>query len=254
MPVLFVGHGSPMNAISDNVWSRAFARLATEISKPRAVLAVSAHWYGPKTLVTSQERPRTIHDFGNFPRALHEMQYPAKGSPDLARRIVSLLDGAAPSSDWGLDHGTWSVLVHLLPKPECPILQLSIDSTLSGSGHVEIGRELEPLRDEGVLILASGNVTHNLRHAFASMQSGRSETPDWAERFDRGVKQALVDRDRGYLERALDTDDGRLCHPTPDHYLPLLYALGASTSSDSVRFPIEGFDAGSLSMRAALFG
>jgi 4,5-DOPA dioxygenase extradiol len=254
MPALFIGHGSPMNAIEDNRWSRAFRAIGETLPKPRAVLAISAHWYLPRTLVTSNPRPRTIHDFGNFPKRLHEMQYPAPGSPDLAKRISALIAAAEPNADWGLDHGTWSVLVHLMPKADCPVVQLSIDSSRSGAEHVELGKALGPLRDEGVLVLASGNVTHNLRHAFASLQSGETHTPDWATRFDAEVARALEQRDASHLGGALDTELGRVAHPTPDHYWPLLYALGASDETDALSFPLEGFDASSLSMRAARFG
>src|SRR5262245_60987544 len=163
MPVLFVGHGSPMNAIEDNPWSRAFRALGEQLPRPRAVLCVSAHWYTPGTFLTDNARPETIHDFGGFPRELHEVQYPAPGAPDLARRISQLLaaHAASPRSDWGLDHGTWSVLVHLLPAADIPVLQLSIDGRLPPARHIEIGKALAPLREEGVLVLGSGNVVHN---------------------------------------------------------------------------------------------
>lgn len=256
MPVLFVGHGSPMNAVEDNVWSRSFRALARELPRPKAVLAVSAHWYVAGTFTTPQARPETLHDFGGFPDALYDVRYPAPGDPALARRAVQLLAGrgAALRDDWGLDHGTWSVLVHLLPAADVPVVQLSLDGRLPADAHLAMGRALAPLRDEGVLILGSGNVVHNLRHAFAAQRRGETAPPAWARAFDGQVAAALEAHDAGALVRLLETDEGRLAAPTPDHYLPLLYAAGAAAPGDRVRFPIEGFDWGSLSMRAAILG
>lgn len=253
MPVLFVGHGSPMNAIEDNRWSQGFRALAARLPSPRAILAVSAHWFVEGTFTTDNPSPPTIHDFGGFPRALYEMQYPAPGDPALARRVLRLLgERATLRGDWGLDHGTWSVLHHLRPAADVPVVQLSIDQRQAPATHLALGRALAPLRDEGVLILGSGNITHNLRHAFGQMRSGRSDTPDWAARFDADVARALEQHDGDFLVRAIDGEAGRLSHPTPDHYLPLLYAAGAAGGSGAVRFPVEGFDLGSLSMRCAI--
>jgi 4,5-DOPA dioxygenase extradiol len=256
MPVLFVGHGSPMNAIEENAWSRGFRDLAGLLPRPRAVLAVSAHWYVAGTFATSSEHPETIHDFGGFPEALYGIRYPAPGDPALARRAVKLVgeDRAALRADWGLDHGTWSVLLHAWPAADVPVVQLSIDGRLPPAGHLAIGRALAPLRDEGVLLLGSGNVTHNLRHAFSAWRGGQTATPTWARAFDEGIAGALASHDLRHLERALDTEAGRMAHPTPDHYLPLLYVAGAATPDDPVRFPVTGFDMGSLSMRAAILG
>jgi len=256
MPVLFVGHGSPMNAVEDNAWSRAFRDLAAGLPRPEAILAISAHWHVAGTFATSNERPPTIHDFGGFPDELHRVQYPAPGSPALARRAVGLVGDSRASlrEDWGLDHGTWSVLVHLSPGADVPVVQLSIDARLPPAGHLAIGRALSPLRDEGVLLLASGNVVHNLGHAFAAARRGEGGTPGWARDFDEGIAAALVGRDEAFLAGAISSDAGRLAHPTPDHYLPLLYAVGAATADDQVRFPITGFDMGSLSMRSVLLG
>lgn len=256
MPALFVGHGSPTNAIEDNQWSRAFRALAGLLPRPRAILAVSAHWFVRGTLVTANERPRTIHDFGGFPQALFDMRYPAPGDPALARRIVDLLGPAraAASHDWGLDHGTWTVLHHLRPDADAPVIQLSIDATLPIAEHLALGRALAGLRDEGILVMGSGNVTHNLRLAFRSMQTGDTTTPPWASGFDADVARALEQRDGAFLVRAVETEAGRLSHPTLDHYLPILYVAGAAGDRDALRFPITGFDAGSLSMRSALFG
>lgn len=256
MPVLFVGHGSPMNAIEENEWSRGFRALAALLPRPRAILAVSAHWYVAGTFATSDERPATIHDFGGFPEPLYRIEYPAPGDPALARRAVSLVgeQRAALRGDWGLDHGTWSVLLHAYPAADVPVVQLSIDGRLPPAEHLAIGRRLAPLRDEGVLLLGSGNVTHNLRLAFTAMRTGERSTPDWARRFDADVARAVADHDHAFLVRAPESDDGRLSHPTPDHYLPLLYVAGASQPGEPVGFPIEGFDLGSLSMRSILIG
>ncbi len=256
MPVLFVGHGSPMNAIEDNVWSRGFGALAAALPRPKAILAISAHWFTPGIFTTANERPETIHDFGGFPEELFRIRYPASGNPDLARRVVELVgeSRAALRSDWGLDHGTWSVLVHLRPAADVPVVQLSIDARLAAGDHLAIGRALAPLRDEGVLIMGSGNIVHNLRHAFTAWRQGATATPDWARSFDEEIARAVAGRETSALVRALDSDAGRLAHPTPDHYLPLLYATGASGPEDLVRFPITGFDMASLSMRSVVFG
>ena len=256
VPVLFVGHGSPMNVIEDNRWSRGFVRLGEMLPRPRAILAVSAHWFVDGTHLTANDAPRTIHDFSGFPKPLYDIEYPAPGDGELAERACALIGPgrAALSTDWGLDHGTWSVLRWMYPEADIPVVQLSIDRRLDPRAHLEIGRAVAELRDDGVLILASGNVTHNLRDAFDRRRAGASTTPDWAQRFDLAVAQALVDRD---TERLLglwpDSEDGRRCHPTPDHWLPMLYAYGASAPGDRAQFPIDGFDWGSLSMRAVIF-
>ena len=257
MPVIFAGHGSPMNAIEDNRWSRGFAALRHEVPTPAAILAISAHWYVDGTLLTANANPPTIHDFGGFPQALYEIDYPAPGKADLARRVRQLIgtDRAELNGDWGLDHGTWSVLRRMYPDAQVPVVQLGIDRRLDIRGHLELARSLEDLREEGVLILASGNVVHNLQDAFGRMRSGTRETPDWARRFDETVARILVQRDTdALLTAAADTDDGRMAHPTPDHWLPLIYAFGATDSRDPVSFPQEGFDWGSISMRNVLLG
>jgi 4,5-DOPA dioxygenase extradiol len=256
MPVLFVGHGNPMNAIEDNAWSRGFRALGAELPRPTAILAVSAHWYVAGTCTTASARPATIHDFAGFPEELFRVEYPAPGDPGLARRVIDLLDGrrASLSDDWGIDHGTWSVLVHLRPAADVPVVQLSIDGRLPPEEHVAIGRALAPLRDEGVLVMGSGNVVHNLRHAFTAWHRGETDTPAWAREFDAAVASALERHDADALARMLGERNGRLAHPTPDHYVPLLYAAGAAGPGDPVRFPITGFDMSSLSMRSVILG
>lgn len=255
MPVVFVGHGSPMNAIEDNPWSRGFAELADRVPRPRAILAISAHWYVDGSYVMTNDLARTIHDFGGFPPALYEIEYPASGSRDLSNQVLTLLgdEPAQPSNDWGLDHGTWSVLRWMYPAADVPVIQLSIDQRQPPRHHWEIGRALSPLRDQGVLLLASGNVVHNLRDAFSRMRSGETATPDWARRFDADAAQALEQHDRTALEKLMDSRNGRLAHPTPDHWLPLLYAAGASENDGGVSFLSEGFDWGSISMRNVIF-
>jgi 4,5-DOPA dioxygenase extradiol len=253
MPVLFVGHGSPMNAIEDNAWSRGFSSLASLVPPPEAILAVSAHWESDGTFTTLDDPPATIHDFGGFPPELYAMRYPAPGHPALAARAAGLA-GGSPADGRGLDHGTWSVLHRMVPAADVPVVQLSLDVRASAGEHVALGRALAPLRDEGVLILASGNLTHDLRDAFSRMRRGDTTIPDWAARFDEGVAKALEARDDAWLVRALETPDGRRAHPTAEHWLPILYAAGAAGKGDAVRFPITGFDLGSLSMRAVLFG
>ena len=256
MPVLFVGHGSPMNAIVDNRWSRSFKALSDLLPRPNAILSISAHWYVLGTFLTGNERPETIHDFGGFPRELYEIQYPAPGDVKLAERGRELLRAFRPSlkTDWGLDHGTWSVLRHVFPEADVPVFQLSIDTRKSAADYVEMGRALSPLREEGVLIMGSGNIVHNLGHAMEQYQRDDPETPSWAEAFDGDVVRAIRERNGEFLTHAAESPDGRMAHPTPDHYVPLLFVFGASEESDAVRFPIEGFDLGSLSMRCVLLG
>lgn len=252
LPTLFFGHGNPMNAIEDNAYSRAWRALARELPRPKAILCISAHWYLPATLVTAMERPRTIHDFGGFPRPLYEVQYPAPGSLELCRRVQQLVD-AEPDVEWGLDHGTWSVLVHVFPDADVPVVQLSIDETQPAEHHYEVGRKLAELRDEGILVIGSGNLVHNL-HTFAW---GRHpvEPFDWAVRFETSAREWIRTGDHAPLigyERL--GRDAMLSAPTPDHYLPLLYILGARRDDDAVSFPVEGVDGGSVSMLSVRFG
>jgi len=257
MPVLFVGHGSPMNVVEDNRWSRGFAALREFVPKPRAIVAVSAHWFVDGTYLTGNASPETIHDFSGFPEALYEIEYPAPGDVGLARRVRELLgeERAELKTDWGLDHGTWSVLRWMFPEAEIPVIQLSIDRRLDVPRHHELGRSLAELRDEGVLILGSGNAVHNLRDAFRRMEMGSTETPEWARRFDEAVGRIVTEHDTpSLLSLWPDTEDGRTAHPTPDHWLPLIYAQAATDERDRVRFPMEGFDWGSISMRSVVFG
>jgi 4,5-DOPA dioxygenase extradiol len=255
MPALFLGHGNPMNAIEQNAYTAAWARIGQSMPRPKAIVIVSAHWYLPGTLVTAMERPRTIHDFGGFPRALYEVTYPAPGDPALARQVQSLLAPLDVGLDdrWGLDHGTWSVLLHLYPEADVPVVQLSIDETQPASFHYEIGRRLAPLRDEGILIAGSGNVIHNL-HTYAW---GRHpvEPFDWALRFEAQARALIESGDhRPLVDYESLGRDAMLSAPTPDHYLPLLYVLGTRRDGEPATFPVEGIDGGSVSMLAVRIG
>lgn len=255
MPAIFFGHGNPMNALQKNGWTNGWRAIANGIPKPKAIVCVSAHWYLPATLVTAMERPRTIHDFGGFPRELYAISYPAPGLPELAGRVRDLLAPVHVELDntWGLDHGTWSVLCHVFPDADVPVIQLSIDETQTPQFHYELAKHLAPLRDEGVLVMGSGNLVHNL-HTYAW---GRHniEPFDWAVRFEESARGLLLKAEHGPL---IDYEsfgkDARLSIPTPDHYLPLLYVIALQTQSDEVSFLVEGFDGGSVSMLSLKIG
>lgn len=255
MPTLFFGHGNPMNAIGQNGFTAAWSELGRAVPPPRAILCVSAHWYIPGVAVTSMERPRTIHDFGGFPRELFKVQYPAPGSPELAARVRELLGPGviADDSRWGLDHGTWAVLVHVYPDADIRVVQLSINEAEPAAFHYELAKRLAPLRDEGVLIMGSGNIVHNL-HTYAW---GRHEVEpfDWALRFDATARKLIIGGDHGLLvDYETLGKDALLSAPTPDHYLPLLYVLGVQDKRDEVSFPVSGFDGGSISMTSVRIG
>lgn len=255
MPVLFFGHGNPLNALDDNAYTKGWSAIGASVPRPRAILAISAHWYVPGTFVTTSEHPKTIHDFGGFPRPLYQMQYPAPGSRELAERVAELLAPVPVRGDdeWGLDHGTWAVLCHVFPDASIPVVQLSIDETKAPRMHYELGTQLRPLRDEGVLVVASGNLIHNL-HTYAWGRHPQ-EPFDWALRFEAEARELLVTRQFSPLIEYEEMGrDAQLAAPTPDHYLPLLYAMGASDEHDAVSFPVEGIDGGSVSMLSVAFG
>lgn len=248
MPSVFIGHGSPMNTIENNSFTEAWQALAQEFPLPKAILAISAHWYVRATSVTAMERPRTIHDFSGFPDELFSVQYNAPGSPQLASRVKELL---APTHvildehEWGLDHGTWSVLAHLYPKANVPVVQLSIDATLPIDQHMSLGRKLAPLANEGVLILGSGNVVHNL----SRIQWGAGNTgTDWANRFDTDVAE-IMSSEPTQLAGITTHSDWALSAPTPEHFLPLAYIAGiaSETRAEITRFNYSR-TMGSLSM------
>ena len=255
LPAIFFGHGNPMNAVLRNEFTEGWRRIGQRIPRPKAILSISAHWFVPETAVTISAAPRTIHDFGGFPRELSEVRYPAPGDPDLARRVQRMLAPVPVALDesWGLDHGTWSVLRHVYPAAGVPVVQLSIDETQPPRFHFDIGRKLAPLRDEGVLVVGSGNLVHNL-HAYAW---GRHmpEPYDWAIRFETRAKELLLAGEtRPLLQYETLGPDALLSIPTPDHYLPLLYVIGARRSGDAVTFPVEGVDGGSISMLSVQLG
>ncbi len=250
MPVLFMGHGSPMNGIETNPFSQTWARLGREIPKPNAVLVVSAHWFTPGTRITAMSNPPTIHDFYGFPKALFDVQYPAPGYPELAQYTAQQIASSADvilDHDWGLDHGTWSVIKHMYPNADIPVLQLSIDYNKSASFHYELAKELAHLRTKGVLIVGSGNMVHNLGMISWSMMNGGGY--DWAIEMNETFKKLIMEKNHLPLIQyeGLGTA-GRLSIPTPEHYLPLLYTLGLQDNTDQVSFFNDMAVGGSLTM------
>jgi 4,5-DOPA dioxygenase extradiol len=255
MPVVFFGHGSPMIALETNETSRAWEAIAAALPRPASILAISAHWESRGTFVTG-ERPRTIHDFGaSFPRALFEMQYPAPGDPALAARVAELLAPTPVGSDggqWGLDHGAWSVLVKAYPKADIPVVQLSLDVALTPAQRFDLGRRLSPLRDEGVLIMGTGNIVHNLP---AMDWSNRDCAPfDWSARFLDEIREAiLADEPQRAIDFARLGEDAQRAAPTPEHFWPLLYVLGARRPGDRTRLVNDRIEHGSLGMTSVVF-
>lgn len=246
MPILFIGHGSPMNAIEDNPFSRSLVRLAAELPRPRAIVCVSAHWQTRGTRVTGDAHPRTIHDFGGFPQELYDVRYPAPGDPELAREAAGLT-GAVIDDSWGFDHGSWSVIRRMYPEADVPMVELSLDAGASPAEHYGIGRRLAPLRDDGVLIVGSGNLVHNLMAI--RWEDGARPYP-WAVEFDEWVRDRLLAHDDAALIDYLSLGDtARHAHPSNEHYLPLLYAAALRREGEQVSFFHEGIEMGSLSMR-----
>lgn len=250
MPALFVGHGNPMNAIEDSPYSRGWVQVAEALPPPAAILCVSAHWMTRgTTLVLVSERPETIHDFGGFPQKLFDQQYPAPGAPGLARQTAELLarHHARTSDEWGLDHGAWSVLIRMFPKADVPVYQLSLDLSRPLPEHHELAKDLRALRRQGVLIVGSGNMVHNLQ----TMRRGGAPH-DWAVEFDQLMAAAIAERRFGAVAEA-NGPLMRAAHPTVEHFLPLLYTLGVADEADEVSFFNEGIDLASISMRSVLF-
>jgi 4,5-DOPA dioxygenase extradiol len=255
MPAIFFGHGNPMNALLRNSYTEGWRRIGEQTPKPKVILSISAHWFVPETAVTISTAPRTIHDFGGFPQELYQIQYPAPGDPELARRVQQLLAPLPVNLDdsWGLDHGTWSVLRHVYPDAGIPVVQLSIDETQPAAFHFELGAKLTPLRDEGILIVGSGNLVHNL-HTYAW---GRhmADPYDWAVHFETKAKEMMLAGDyKALVDYEMLGPEALLSIPTSDHYLPLLYVLGASRRGEVITFPVEGVDGGSVSMLTVRVG
>lgn len=252
MPVLFVGHGNPMNAIEDNEFSRAWIAVGKSLARPKAILCVSAHWETVGTQVTAMEKPKTIHDFGGFPRELYAVQYPAPGSPELARLAQETVQKTPVQFDqrWGLDHGAWSVLIRLFPEAEIPVIQFSLDHSQGPEYHYALGRELRALRNKGVLIVGSGNIVHNLRMAFF-----QDNAFDWALEYDETVRRLILSGDHAPLVHYEEQGRAaRLSIPTNEHYLPMLYILALQEEQEPVRFFTEQMMMGSLSMRSFQIG
>ena len=256
MPVLFVGHGSPMNGIEDTDFSRRWTQMAKEIPTPKAVLVVSAHWFTQGTKITAMDFPQTIHDFGGFPQALFDVQYPAPGQPALAKETAALIHSAHVEldHDWGLDHGTWTIVRHMYPEANIPVLQLSIDYSKGAQHHYDLAKELYALRKKGVLIIGSGNMIHNLRMA-AWDKLNDAYGYDWAMKMNETFKSLITDNDhKALINYSLLGKEATLAIPTPEHYLPLMYTLGLKGKNDTTSFFNDKVVGGSLNMTSVKFG
>ncbi len=258
LPALFIGHGSPMNALADNPFTQHLNKLGQELRTQcqiQAIVVVSAHWLTKGTWVQASAKPKTIHDFGGFPEALHQMQYPALGSPLTAKAIHQLVQTIELTEEWGLDHGSWTILHHLWPKADIPVLQISIDFSKPMAYHRELGTLLRTLRSRGVLVIGSGNVVHNLRLSIPRLMSQDSRPFDWALDFDNWVGDRLEDQDFAALERYETIGEaGRLAVPTTDHYLPMLYTVGMAHKGEQVKTTFNEVTHGGMSMRSFRVG
>ena len=253
MPVLFAGHGNPMNAIDYNKFTQAWHRLGESIPRPKAILSISAHWETQGTFITAMPTPRTIHDFGGFPRALFNVEYPASGNPELASKISRTMKGQAAGLDeteWGLDHGTWSVLVHMYPQADIPVIQMSLNRYMTPRQHYEMAQEMSYLRTQGVLIMGSGNMVHNLREVdWQNPDSGY----DWAHEVDEKLKTSISNHDHNRLiDFRGQGPEFRLAIPTAEHYLPLMYVIGLQDEKDEISFFNNEICMGSLSMTGVM--
>jgi 4,5-DOPA dioxygenase extradiol len=247
MPVIFVGHGNPMNAIEENEFSRAWKALGESLPRPQAILCVSAHWQDRGSYVTAMQKPRTIHDFYGFPRELNEVLYPAPGSPEWAAKVREAVHFTeiGLTGEWGLDHGTWSVLCRMFPQADVPVIQLSLDYTKSPAFHYQLGQALQPLRSQGLLIIGSGNMVHNLR-----MLEWGDGAFEWAQRFDHRLSELILNRDHpALIDYESLGEDAHLAIPTNEHYLPLLYTLALQGEEENIRFFADKVTLGSISMR-----
>lgn len=255
MPVYFIGHGSPMNALETNSFTKSLKKIGEECPKPKAILCISAHWMTEGTWILAMKNPRTIHDFYGFPKDLFDVQYKAPGDPKLANHIISKVTNFKIHPDdniWGLDHGTWSVLKHMYPEAKIPVIQLSLNMQKDAQYHFELGKELHFLREEGVLILGSGNLVHNLG---LMNWDGEQKAFDWANDFDNWIKGKIELRDFQSLQKDYHSSkEGKLSIPTMEHYLPLMYVVGASEDSDVLHWEFEGIQNSSISMRTFRLG
>jgi 4,5-DOPA dioxygenase extradiol len=252
IPALFIGHGNPMNALTDNANSQAWHDKLVDLPRPRAILVISAHWLTRGVAVTAMAQPQTLHDFAGFPAALNAIRYPAPGAPDLAKSLAALLapEQVKLDSEWGLDHGAWTVLTHLYPAADIPVLQLSLDTAKSAAEHYELAKKLRPLRDQGVLILGSGNIVHNLRRM--NWQQPDSAY-DWATRFNARIQHSLQERDHAALFDLTD-DDAKLAVPTPEHYWPLLYIAAQQAADENVELFNDRTEYGAIGMLCCQVG
>jgi len=251
MPLLFVGHGSPMNAIEDNSYSRKWVELGKLLPRPQAILSISAHWLSSGTFVTAMQKPRTIHDFGGFPDELFRQEYLAPGSPEIAETITKMSSEQLIGLDqrWGLDHGTWSVLKPMFPLADIPVIQLSLDYSKPPEYHFELARQICQLREKGVLVIGSGNMVHNLRQLRFD-----EKIPDWSEQFDDQIGRWIEEGDDHSIVRFQELGSlAKMAHPSYDHFLPLLYVLGMKSKSDAPEFFNTGFQMGSISMRSVIW-
>jgi len=257
LPALFVGHGSPMNAIEDNEFSRTWAKFGKEIPKPKAVLVISAHWLTNGTYVTAMEKPRTIHDFGGFPQELFNVQYPANGSPEVAAETAKLITSTNVGLDheWGLDHGTWSIVKHMYPNADIPVLQLSIDYSKPAQYHFDLAQQLKSLRSKGVLIIGSGNMIHNLGMVAWDKLQEPGFGFDWAIEMNTIFKDKIGNRDfKSLIDYEKLGSAAKLAIPTPDHYYPLIYSIALQDKQDEISFFNDKLVGGSLNMTSVKFG
>ena len=253
-PALFVGHGSPLTAFEDNDYVKAWRALGERLPRPKAILCISAHWLTRGTAVTAMDAPPTVHDFYGFPEALYRFRYPAPGSPELAGRAMELMSPAAvaPSNRWGLDHGAWTVLMHLYPDADVPVVQLSLDATLPPQGHYQLGQRLRPLREEGVMVMGTGNIVHNLA---IYDRSGQAPPNPLAERFRLNIQARLKEHDHAGVIGALDgSPEARLAQPTPDHFLPVLYITALQQPDEAPAFETAVTEGAGVDMTTFVFG
>ena len=252
MPMMFIGHGSPMNAIEDNRYTRNWKEMAKKIPRPKSIVSISAHWYTDGTKIMNEEKPKTIHDMYGFPEELYKVFYEAPGNPALASKVKQLISKESAFDDsWGIDHGTWSVLTHMYPERDIPVFQISVDASAPPEVHYQIGKEIKSLRDQDVLLFASGNIVHNLRMVDWSMEE---KGYDWAYQFDDYIKENIENKNHENVIQYLKQGEiAKLAVPTPDHFNPILYLLGASENEDQITVYNSGCTLGGLSMTSYLF-